>query len=1035
MLRTLVEIALRRRSVVLVLAAAVVAHGVYTAMHAKLDVFPDFVQPQAVIQTEAPGLSPEQVEELVTRPVENAVNGVMSLESVRSQSIQGLSIVTAIFKEGTDIITARNMLNEQLSAVSTQLPIGVKPPRLTPLTSATMDLLKIGLTSDKLTLMELRTFADWTLKPRLQAVPGIASVGVMGGDVRQLQVQLLPDKLIEHNLGIDEVLTAAQQCGGVRGAGFVETDNQRIIIQPETQALTPEQIGDVVITRRQGANLRLKDVARVTVAPEPKFGDANIMGKPGVLMKLLGQYGSNTMEVTREVEEALNKEMVPLFKSLGIEHYPAMHRPATFIETALYHVKRSLLLGAVLVVIVLFLFLFNFRSALISITAIPLSLLVAIVVLQKFGHTLNTITLGGLAIAIGAVVDDAIIDVENILRRLRENEALGKPKSAFQVVLDASIEVRSAVVYATFVVALVFVPVVTMTGLQGRMFAPLGIAYILAIMTSLVVALTVTPALCMVLLPTAARRKGEPLVQRALKAAYSRLLQSITRQPRFIFGAGLALCMAAVTLGLTFGSEFLPEFREGHFVLQVNAIPGTSLPEMMRMGARMSKDLLDDIKIDGKPVIATVETQAGRAELGEDPWGPHRCELHVELQPNVPGAEQAEVQQQIRDLLEKYPIAGSEVLTFLGDRISETITGETSPVVINLFGDDLDTLDLKAQEVAQLVKSIPGATDIRVASPPGAPQVIVQLRPEKVKQFGFQPLEVLDAIQTAYQGRPVAQSYEGNRVFDVMVVLAEEHRRDPEAIGSLLLRNATGTYVRLSQLADVFPRTGRYMVLHDGARRRQAVTCNAEGRDLASFVEEVERKLEQVRSPGVYTELTGTAQAREAASSEILTHSTIAGLGIILLLAMVFHRWQNLVLVLMNLPFAFVGGVLAVHFTGALLSIGSLVGFVTLFGITMRNSVMMISHFEHLVTEEGLTWGPSAAIRGASERIVPILMTALVTGLGLLPIALGTGEVGREIEGPMAVVILGGLVTSTLLNLLILPTLALFFGKFEPAEA
>jgi CzcA family heavy metal efflux pump len=719
-----------------------------------------------------------------------------------------------------------------------------------------------------------------------------------------------------------------------------------------------------------------------------------------------------------------------------------MHRPATFIEVALDHVRHSLYVGAILVALVLFLFLFNLRTAFISITAIPLSLLMAIVILQRFGYTLNTITLGGLAIAIGEVVDDAIIDVENIFRRLKENRTLGYPRSAFRVVLDASVEVRSAVVYATFVVVMVFIPVLTMTGLQGRMFAPLGIAYILAILASLVVALTVTPALSLLLLPGAVDRAHEAFFLRGLKRGYGWVLHRLALMPRAVIGFGILLVLGAVSLIPRFGSEFLPEFREGHFVLQVSNIPGTSLPEMLRLGRHISRALLEDVKVDGKPVIETVEHQIGRAELGEDPWGPHRSEFHVELKKDTPGAAQAEVQKQIRDLLEGYGGIDTEVLTFLGDRISETITGETASVVINLYGDDLDALDEKAQEIEQAVQSIPGAADVRVSSPPGAPQIVAQLRPEALRQYGFAPLEVLDTMETAFQGTSVAQVYEGNRMFEVVATLAPQYRQDPETIGRLLLRNAGGTMVRLDQVADIFPRTGRYMVMHDGGRRRQAVTLNVEGRDLASFVKEAEAKVAQISRPkDMYIQFTGAAQARESARRELLLHSSLAGLGVLLLLASVFRHWQNLLLVLANLPFALVGGVLAVYVTGLLhgepgsLSIGSLVGFVTLFGITMRNSVMMISHYEHLVREEGMTWGLEAAVRGASERIVPVLMTALVTGLGLLPIALGTGEVGREIEGPMAVVILGGLVTSTALNLLILPTLALWFGRFQVEQA
>ncbi|MCB9849420.1 MAG: efflux RND transporter permease subunit [Phycisphaerales bacterium] len=1031
MLRFLVEHSLRYRAIVLILAAVAIGYGVVTAKHAKLDVFPDFVQPQAVIQTEAPGLSPQQVEALITRPVESAVSGVLNIESVRSQSIQGLSIITVVFQDNTNVFIARQMLAEQISSVAGDLPQGVGTPKLTPLTSSTMDLLKIGIVSPSKSLMELREFATWTLRPRLQAVSGIADVGIMGGDLRQLQIQVFPDRLVAYDLSLDEIIAAAQRATGARGAGFIETANQRVVIQTEGQSITADELRHIVLRHIDGGVVQLGDVADVVQAAAPKFGDASIQGQPGILVKLLSQYGTNTMEVTEAVEAAL-AELQPVFDREDITVYPRLHRPATFIETALHHVSVSLYIGAALVTVVLLLFLMNLRTAFISLTAIPLSLLVAIIILERLGVSLNTITLGGLAIAIGEVVDDAIIDVENIFRRLRENEHAGRPRSTLQVVFEASMEVRSAVVYATFVVVLVFVPVLTMTGLQGRMFAPLGIAYIAAILASLVVALTVTPALCCLLLPKSARRSGDSMFLRGIKRAYAAVITRAAHHPRWTIIASVLAFAATLFLASGFGEEFLPEFREGHFVLQVSTVPGTSLPAMMALGNRISHDLLTDVKVDGEPVIATVEFQAGRAELGEDPWGPHRGEIHVELKPDVSGDDQADTQAQIRKLLASYPGITYEVLTFLGDRISETITGEASPVVINIYGDDLDKLDATAERIAARVATVPGATDVKVVSPPGSPHYVVHLRQERLTQFGFAPVDVLASLQTAYQGTTVAQTYDGDRVFDVTVTLPPGLRQDPESIGTLLLRNTEGTFVPLAELADLEAVTGRYMIMHDGARRRQAVTCDAEHRDLASFVEDAKNAVADMSIPsGVYTVFGGEAETQQEARNEILTHSSVAGVGILLLLSIVFRRPRNLLLVLVNLPFAMIGGILAVAITGASLSIGSIVGFVTLFGITMRNSVMMMSHFEHLVLSEGRTWNQDTAVLGATERIVPILMTAAVTGLGLLPIALGAGEVGREIEGPLAIVILGGLITSTMLNLLVLPTLALRYARFD----
>ncbi len=791
MLSALVRSALRARAVVVILAAALLAYGGYVAAHAELDVFPDFAPPEATVQTEAPGLSAEQVELLVTRPVEAALNGAGHLESLRSQSIQGLSIVTAIFETGTDVHRARQVLAEQLVEAAGQLPVGVSPPKLTPLTSATMDLLKIGLASDTLSPMELRGFAQWTLRPRLLAVQGVANVSVFGGDLRELQIRMHSERLRALDLSIQDVADAAQAATGVRGAGFVDTGNQRVVIQSEGQFGSAEALREIVLARRNGRSTLLGDVADVVEAAQPKFGDALIQGKPGVLLTMLSQYGANTMDTTRRVEAAL-AEMQPAIAAQGISLYPRLHRPATFIEHAIDDLRSSLLLGAVLVAIVLFAFLFNARTAAISLTAIPLSLLAAVVVLHFMGATLNTITLGGLAIALGEVVDDAVIDVENIFRRLRENRALARPRPAFQVVLDASLEVRRAVVYAAFVVGFVFLPVLAMSGLQGRLFAPLAQAYILAVLASLVVALTVTPALALILLPKAAERAPELRLLARVQAGYRRTLAAFAARPALVLVPALLLCAGAIALLPTFGGEWLPEFREGHFVLQVSGVPGTSLEEMKRVGAGISERLL------ANPAVATVSQQIGRAERGEDPWGPHRSEFHLELK-DVPAGDQPRIESEIRDVLESFPGLHTNVLTFLGDRIGETITGETASVVVGVYGDDLETLDSKAREIVRTISGIRGAVDVQQGSMPGLPQMQVALRADRLAQFGFRPTEVLDAVQTAFQGRAVATTFQGNRVAQVVAILAPEERSDPERIGELLLRSPEGAAVPLGE--------------------------------------------------------------------------------------------------------------------------------------------------------------------------------------------------------------------------------------------
>jgi CzcA family heavy metal efflux pump len=1028
MLRALVEFSLRFRGVVISLACVTIGYGIYSAYHAKLDVFPEFAPPQVIIQTEAPGLSPEDVEQLVTRPVETAVNGVGNLETIRSQSIQGLSVITIIFREGTDIYLARQQVNERLVEAANRLPQGVQPPVMTPLTTGTSVVLVVGLTSESRSLMELRTFAEWVARPQLLAVSGVAKVSIYGGDVRQVQIQVEPEKLLVHDLSLTEVLDVARRATGVRGAGLIDTKTQRIVVQSEGQALTAEQVGEAVIAERNGTLLKLKDVAHVVDAAEIKFGDAQIMGTSGIIMVISTQFGANTLQVTTDLERAIDS-LKPAVDAERISFHPRLFRPASFIETAIGNVNQAMLIGGILVSAVLFLFLMNVRTAFISLTAIPLSLLIAVIVLNWFGFTLNTLTLGGLAISIGEVVDDAIIDVENIYRRLREAPASEKSESVLRIVLNASLEVRSAVVYATFVVALVFLPVMTMSGLQGKLFAPLGLAYILAILASLLVALTVTPALSLALLPRQLAQAHEPKLLATLKRRYVQLLDAATRRRRGIILVTGLLCLAAVAALPFFGGTFVPELREGHFIVHMSAVPGTSLEESLRIGRQVTAELLKN------PHIVSVAQQVGRAEKSDDVWGTHYSEIQVDLAP-LHGEEGEFVMGEIREALTQFPGLNFAIKPFLTERIEETISGFTASVVVKLFGDDLDSLDGAAHDVARVLSGIRGAADVQVESPPGAPRLVIRLRPDRLQQFNLLPVDVLEAVQTAFQGTAVGQIYEGHRVYDVVVILDPARRAEPEGSGSLLVRTPSGKHVPLEELADVYQTSGRYAIVHDATRRRQAVSCNVGGRDVASFVGEAKQAvLSQVSFPrGVLPVFTGAAEARAEAQREILLHSTIAGLGIVLLLAIVFGTARNLALVLLNLPFALVGGVLAVFLTGGWLTVGSLVGFVTLFGISTRNSIMLISHFEHLVTQEGMEWGPATAFRGASERLIPILMTALVTGLGLLPIAIGSGDPGREVEGPMAIVILGGLSTSTLLNLIVLPVLALRFARLSRIE-
>ncbi|MBU6400989.1 MAG: efflux RND transporter permease subunit, partial [Verrucomicrobia bacterium] len=839
-----------------------------------------------------------------------------------------------------------------------------------------------------------------------------------------------------YGLSLDQVVAAVQEATGVRGAGFVDTANQRIVIRTEGQSLTPAQLGQVVLVPHPGLSVRLQDVAQVRAAAAPKFGDAQLNGRSGVVLLAYAQYQANTMVVTRALEEAL-QQMTPALAAEHVDLDARLFRPANFIEDSLRNVDHSLLLGGLLVAVVLFLFLLDLRTAFISFVSIPLALLTAVIVLDWCQVPINTITLGGFAIAIGVVVDDAIIDVENILRRLREFRAgqpdggasRARPGELARVVLQASLEVRGAVVYATFIVAMVFLPVLTMSGVQGRLFAPLGISFILATLASLAVALTVTPALCYLVLSKVSPHT-EPGYVRWLKARHRRWLTRLCRRPRTVLVLAVILCGGAAAMLPFFGGEFLPEFHEGHYILHMSAVPGTSLAESIRLGQLVTRALLLN------PHIRSVSQEAGRAENGEDTYGPQYSELHVDLRP-LAGVEAEQVETDIRRTLAEFPGLTFTVESFLAERMEETISGTTAQFVIDVFGHDLDVLDQQAAAVRAVLTQVPGAVDVEVAVQPGLPEMDVRLRPDRLLQYGFAPVTVLEAIRTAYQGDLVAQTYEGNQVFDVAVILDASDRTRPETIGSLPLRNAHGLVVPLRELADIRLGSGRYSVLHEGGQRLQQVTCNVQGRDVASFAAAVKQQLASrvPLPPGVFRVYTGAAQAQAQTRHDLLVHSLLAAAGIVLLLMLLFGSGRSLLLILANVPFALVGGVLAVFACGGSLSVGSLVGFVTLFGITTRNSIMLISHYEHLVRQEGVTWDLETALRGASERLVPILMTALVTALGLLPLALNREVAGREIEGPMAIVILGGLLTSTALNLLVLPTLALRYGRFARGDA
>ena len=1019
MLAALVGWTLRFPRLVVAAAVMLLAYGGFVLTQAKYDVFPDFVPAQAEVQTEAPGLTAEQVEQLVTRPVEQSIGGASGVAAVRSESQAGLSVVTVVFAQGSDPYRARQVVAESLSEIGA-LPAGVAAPKVTPLTSATMDLLKVGFTSDRLTPMQLRDLVQWTVRPRLLSAAGVARATVYGGQTRRIEVQVRPEALAARDLSLADVIAAVKASAGASGGGYIDTPQQRILIEPRGQALNAGDIAAAPLPPvAGGAPLRIGDVAIVADAPGTLNGDALVMGKPGVLISLSSQYGANTLEATRAVEAAL-AEIAPALKAQGVSVNAGLHRPANFIATALRGIGEDLGIGAVLIALVLFVFLRDVRTVLIAFVSIPLALLTAVIVLDAFGVTLNTMTLGGLAVALGVVVDDAVIGTENIVRRLREAATGG----IAEVIRDASVEVRAPVIYATVMLAMVLLPVLLLHGLQGAFFSPLAASFIIATLASLAVAVAVTPPLSLLLLNRASLRDEPAMLARA-KAWHAALLGRAVERPRWALGAAGLAAVATVAGFLTFNSELLPSFRESHFVLGVAAPPGTSLGVMRSYGVGITRDLL---AIDG---VQDIEQQIGRAEGGEDTWGTERSEFHIELRPGLSGARQDEIQDAVHKLLAGYPGLQTEVLTFLGDRIGESLSGETAALAIGVYGADLDTLDRLSAQIATVLETVPGAQDVQVQTPPSTPVVRVDFNVPALARYGISPAEAMETVDAAYQGAAAAQVYQGVRAIDVAVTLPPELRQDPEAVGDLLLRSSAGIVVPLKSVARVYLAETRTSISHEGGRARQVVTANPAPRDVVKVTQAARRAITaRVRLPaGVYLDYAGTAAGTAAAQRELLFNSGIAVAGVLALLLVAFRSGRSAGLILGSAPFALVGGVIAVGLTGATLSLGSLVGFVTLFGIAARNAILLISHLDHLIAEEGHIWSRDTVLLAARERVTPILMTALVTGLGVAPLAIATGQAGREIQGPMAVVILGGLATSTIASLVLLPALTWRYGR------
>ncbi|NQW04930.1 MAG: efflux RND transporter permease subunit [Acidobacteria bacterium] len=1020
-MRALVAAALRLRIPVVVLSALLMVVGINTTRDAPFDVFPEFAPPLVEIQTEAPGLSSSDVEALVSVPLEAAMNGVPDLKTLRSKSVQGLSSVVLIFETGTDRISARQLVQERLARVATLLPDAAHAPVILSPLSSLSRVMKIGVSSPTMSQMDLTTLARWTIRPRLMSIPGVANVAIWGQRDRQLQVLVDPDRLQANQVSLQDVIASTRDATSVAAGGYIETPNQRLSVAHASSLTTAADLSLMVVTSPgssadPGAIRRLGDVATVTEGFPPPIGDGIINDGPGLLLIVEKQPDGNTLQLTRDVEAALEalKPGLP-----GVDVDSTIFRPATFIEMSLSNLNTALLIGCLLVVIVLAVFLWDWRTAIISLTAIPISLLTAALILYYRGGTLDTMVIAGLIIALGEVVDDAIIDVENIVRRLRLNRELPLPRPAFQVVLDASLEVRSAVVYGSVIVVLVFLPVFMLDGLAGSFFRPLALSYVLAISASLLVALIITPALSLLLLPSAIHEREAPLV-RGLKARYRGLL------PRLIAAPKLALAIIAVSLIGTaaafplLGEEFLPHFKEYDFLMHWVEKPGTSLEAMERITLRASRELRTI------PGVRNFGAHIGRAEVADEVVGVNFTELWISMDPSVDYAPTVAKAQAVVD---GYPGLQRDLLTYLRERIKEVLTGASATIVVRIFGPDLDGLAAKGAEVGRVISAIEGAADVKVQALTLVPHVEVAFRPDRAQQVGVTSATVRNTVATLLRGTKVGEVFDQQKVFDVVVWGEPSVRHDIFALRRMPIELPSGGTVPLSSVADVAVKPTPNEITREGGSRRIDVTANVRGRDLGAVARDIETALADMSfETGYHPEILGEYAARERSQNRLLTLGALSLLGILLVLHVDFGSGRLVALVALTIPFALIGGVASVFMSGGVLSLGSLVGFVTVLGIAARNGIMLVSHYRHLEHEEGMSFGPALAVRGAEERLAPILMTALVTGLALVPIIAGGDKSGHEIEHPMAVVILGGLVTSTVLNLFLLPAIYLRYG-------
>jgi HME family heavy-metal exporter len=1023
MFNAIVRASLANRLFVFLGGLVLMAYGLMTLQQLPVDVFPDLNRPTVTLMSEAHGLAPEEVEQLVTFPLETAMNGMPGVERVRSVSGAGLSVVTIEFGWDTDIYRARQQVSERLQLVRDQLPADVAS-QMGPISSIMGEIMLIAMSSATADAMLLRETADFTVRPRLLTVSGVAQVIPIGGEVRQYRIVPDPLRMAGLDVTIEDIEKAIRQFGSNTGGGFVDLNAREFLIRNIARSTRIEDLRNLVVAYRDETVISLSQVATVDFAARTKRGDAGFNGKPAVILAVQKQPGADTVQITREIE-ALLPDLQRVMPA-GVTVTDVQFRQATFIETSIANVMRVLVEALVIVAVVLFIFLLNWQTTLISIVAIPLSVLATVLVFQMMGLGINTMTLGGLAIAIGALVDDAVVDVENIYRRLGQWRASGRRdrRTVSEVVADASIEVRSGILYATAIIVLVFLPLFALSGIEGRLFTPLGIAFIVSILASLGVAMTVTPVLSVWLLPRMAHlEEQDSRLLRVLKRWQERGLEWSFAHSRAVFGLPVLAVLAALGAGLLLPRAFLPSFNEGTVLVSVTLQPGISLAESDRIG-RLAEQIAAQV-----PEVKSVGRRTGRAELDEHAEGVHTSELDLDLKPSDRGRE--EVLLDLRSRLSVLPVSVS-VGQPIAHRLDHMLSGVRAQIALKIYGDDTDTLRGLAAQFEERIRSIPGITDLQTEKQVRIPQLQVRVDYEKAKRYGLNPNDVTSVLETLSNGRVVSQIVDQSKRFDVVLRLADEDR-STRALGDMLIASPAGR-IPLRTIAEVVETDGPNQIQRENGRRRIAVFANSDGSDLARIVDDIRDVLADTKLPqGYFTSLEGQFQAQEEASQLILWLSMVS---LLLIFAVLYSRYKSAVLALIimgNVPLALIGSVAALWIAGQSFSVASAIGFITLAGIATRNGILKISHYINLALFEGETFGKALVVRGTLERLRPVLMTALSAGIALVPLMIGADEPGKEILHPVAVTIFGGLFSATLIDAFLTPALFLRFGR-KPLE-